>query len=205
MEGRTFEFSFSLPGAAKSKKNHPKATGPGRTGVPKTRNNQAPKAGGVSKPKGHDRPLNRNGTSQATSPAKAGDTRQDRREYERLRRQRPERKEAHRRAEQKRRLRAKQLGLCRQLASPPFQARPGVRPAPRPTGSPAGAATPTEGPRPRKRQRPARQTRERGRGIIRNMTTINDQDDFLEALRNNPQWRDAVRAQVLGEDLLHSP
>ena len=25
------------------------------------------------------------------------------------------------------------------------------------------------------------------------MTTINNQDDFLEALRNNPQWRDAVR------------
>ena len=37
------------------------------------------------------------------------------------------------------------------------------------------------------------------------MTTINNQDDFLEALRNNPQWRDAVRAQILGEDLLQLP
>ena len=37
------------------------------------------------------------------------------------------------------------------------------------------------------------------------MTTINDQDDFLEALRNNPQWRDAVRAQVLGDDLMELP
>ena len=37
------------------------------------------------------------------------------------------------------------------------------------------------------------------------MTTINSQDDFLEALRNNPQWRDAVRAQILGEDLLQLP
>ena len=37
------------------------------------------------------------------------------------------------------------------------------------------------------------------------MTTINNQDDFLEALRNNPQWRDAVRAQILGEDLLKLP
>ena len=37
------------------------------------------------------------------------------------------------------------------------------------------------------------------------MTTINNQDDFLEALRNNPQWRDAVRAQILSEDLLQLP
>ena len=41
--------------------------------------------------------------------------------------------------------------------------------------------------------------------IIRAMTTINNQDDFLEALRNNPQWRDAVRAQILGEDLMQLP
>ena len=37
------------------------------------------------------------------------------------------------------------------------------------------------------------------------MTTINNQDDFLEALRNNPQWRDAVRAQILGDDLMELP
>ena len=37
------------------------------------------------------------------------------------------------------------------------------------------------------------------------MTTINNQDDFLKALRNNPQWRDAVRAQILGEDLMQLP
>ena len=37
------------------------------------------------------------------------------------------------------------------------------------------------------------------------MTTINNQDDFLQALRDNPQWRDAVRAQILGEDLLQLP
>ena len=29
--------------------------------------------------------------------------------------------------------------------------------------------------------------------------------DLLEALRNNPQWRDAVRAQILSEDLLQLP
>ncbi len=43
------------------------------------------------------------------------------------------------------------------------------------------------------------------RSIVRAMTTINNQDDFLEALRNNPQWRDAVRAQILGEELLQLP
>ena len=37
------------------------------------------------------------------------------------------------------------------------------------------------------------------------MTTINNQEDFLEALRNNPQWRDAVRAQILGDDLMELP
>ena len=37
------------------------------------------------------------------------------------------------------------------------------------------------------------------------MTTINSQDDFLEPLRNNPQWRDAVRAQILGDDLMELP
>ena len=37
------------------------------------------------------------------------------------------------------------------------------------------------------------------------MTTINNQDDFLEALRNNPQWRDTVRAQILGDDLMELP
>ena len=37
------------------------------------------------------------------------------------------------------------------------------------------------------------------------MTTINNQDDFLQALRDNPQWRDAVRTQILGEDLLQLP
>ena len=35
--------------------------------------------------------------------------------------------------------------------------------------------------------------------------TINNQDDFLQALRDNPQWRDAVRAEILGEELLQLP
>ena len=37
------------------------------------------------------------------------------------------------------------------------------------------------------------------------MTSINNQEDFLRALRDNPEWREAVRAQILGEDLLELP
>ena len=37
------------------------------------------------------------------------------------------------------------------------------------------------------------------------MTTINNQDDFLEALRNNPARREAVRALILGDELLQLP
>ncbi len=37
------------------------------------------------------------------------------------------------------------------------------------------------------------------------MTTINSQEDFLRALTDNPQWKAAVRAQILGEELLQLP
>ena len=37
------------------------------------------------------------------------------------------------------------------------------------------------------------------------MTTINTLDDFLQALDDNPTWRDAVRARILGEDVLKLP
>ena len=37
------------------------------------------------------------------------------------------------------------------------------------------------------------------------MTTINSQEDFLRALSENPEWRAAVRAQILGEDVLQMP
>ena len=37
------------------------------------------------------------------------------------------------------------------------------------------------------------------------MTTINNQDDFLRALSDNPQWREAVRAKILGDELLQLP
>ena len=37
------------------------------------------------------------------------------------------------------------------------------------------------------------------------MTTIDNQDDFLQALRDSPQWRDAVRKEILSENLLQLP
>ena len=37
------------------------------------------------------------------------------------------------------------------------------------------------------------------------MTTINSLDDFLQALDANPSWREAVRARILGEELLQLP
>ena len=42
-------------------------------------------------------------------------------------------------------------------------------------------------------------------GIIPTVTTINSLDDFLQALDANPSWRDAVRARILGEELLQLP
>lgn len=37
------------------------------------------------------------------------------------------------------------------------------------------------------------------------MTTINSQEDFLRALAENPEWRAAVRAQILGDEQLQFP
>ena len=37
------------------------------------------------------------------------------------------------------------------------------------------------------------------------MTIINSLDDFLQALDDNPVWREAVRARILGEELLQLP
>ena len=37
------------------------------------------------------------------------------------------------------------------------------------------------------------------------MTTINSQEDLLRALRENPEWKEAVRGLILGEELLQLP
>ncbi len=37
------------------------------------------------------------------------------------------------------------------------------------------------------------------------MTIINSEEDFLRALDENPQWREAVRSRLLGEELMQLP
>ena len=37
------------------------------------------------------------------------------------------------------------------------------------------------------------------------MTTINSLEEFLQALDDNPSWREAVRVRILGEELLQLP
>ncbi len=37
------------------------------------------------------------------------------------------------------------------------------------------------------------------------MTSFNSQEDFLRALEENPQWKEAVRALIMGEELLQLP
>ena len=37
------------------------------------------------------------------------------------------------------------------------------------------------------------------------MTDINSQEDFLRALEENPQWKEAIRLHVLGEEVLQLP
>ena len=37
------------------------------------------------------------------------------------------------------------------------------------------------------------------------MTAINSQEDFLRALSENPEWRAAVRAQIIGDEQLQLP
>jgi hypothetical protein len=37
------------------------------------------------------------------------------------------------------------------------------------------------------------------------MTTINSQEDLLRALRENPEWKEGVRALIPGEESLQLP
>lgn len=114
VEGRTFEFVFPLPGAARSAKT----VRPSKNTAPKTRKDRAAGTSSPAKPddrvhrQGNNRPL------QETPSAKTNDTRRDRQAYNQARRKTPERKEYNRRYEQERRKRAKELGQCRDCDSP---------------------------------------------------------------------------------------
>ena len=105
VEGRTFQFSFPLPGnnSTRKKSSDKNLATHGKKGkktaVPTpTRNSSKPS----------------NGTSQSRPELTSGpSTSPSRKEYGNLRRQRPDRQKAQRKAAQDTRQRAKRLGLCR--------------------------------------------------------------------------------------------
>ena len=118
MEGRTFEFSFPLPGSAQRKRNPSKAAGPGKNAEPKTRKD--PKAGtsGSPKPKSSVHQLNGDNAPEETPLAKTNSTRQNGRAYEKVRNKTPERREYNRRLAQEQRQKAKELSQCRNCSEP---------------------------------------------------------------------------------------
>ena len=109
VEGRTFEFSFPLPGKAQGKK----VAHPGKNAAPKTRKNPTVGTSGSQKPERRVPQPNSNSAHQETPAAQAGDTRQGGREYEQAQRKSPERREYQQQLAQEQRQRAKELGRCR--------------------------------------------------------------------------------------------
>ena len=101
--GYTFEHTIYLPGPTNKGGGSPKRKE--STGTGKALKKAAP---GATKPKQRTSP----------DPALAEAKGQEQAEYERLRQQRPERKEANRRTGRERRQRAKNLGLCRNCGKP---------------------------------------------------------------------------------------
>jgi hypothetical protein len=99
VEGRTFEFSFPLPGRAQGKRDSSKAAGPGKNTAPKTRPS-GPTV--LQKPERRVPQPNGNSAHQETPAAQAGDTHKDRWEYEQARNKSPERIEYQRLYAQKR-------------------------------------------------------------------------------------------------------
>ena len=125
MEGRTFEFSFPLPGRGQGKKDSSKVAHPGKNAAPKTRKNPTVGTSGSRKPEPRVQQPNGSSTHQETPTAQAGDTRQGGREYEQAQRKTPERREYRRRYAEEQRQRAKLLGKCQNCSKPaiPGQSR----------------------------------------------------------------------------------
>ena len=126
VEGRTFEFSFPLPPSKQpkrtqsadiSKNSSPKqrvagqqkgrkSDGPAEKATPKS-----------AKAENHAQLKTVNRTNEA-APSKGNIKLQDRRAYNRMRSQLPERKESHRLYQKKRREKAKERGQCRSCSNP---------------------------------------------------------------------------------------
>ena len=118
MEGRTFEFSFPLPGSAQRKRNPSKVAGAGKNAEPKTQKDPKARTSGSPKPKSRVHQLNGDKPPQETPLAKTNGTRQNRRAYEKVRNKTPERREYNRRHAQEQRQKAKELGQCRNCSEP---------------------------------------------------------------------------------------
>ena len=104
VEGRTFEFSFPLPGSAQHKTKSA-ATPPSKSRRPRKK---------ASSTSGNVQGCSKNKTSRKTLADKA----QARREYERTRNKTTERMEYHRLHQKKRGQEAKVLGLCTSCRRP---------------------------------------------------------------------------------------
>ena len=117
MEGRTFEFSFPLPGSAQRNNKGSKTAGP-RKNAPKTRKNRKAGTSGSPRPENRVHQPNGNNTSRETPSTKANGTRQDRREYGQARNKTPERMEYNRRLAQEQHRKAKESGKCRNCPAP---------------------------------------------------------------------------------------
>ena len=115
VEGRTFEFSFPLPGNAQAKKKRSREADPGKnTGSKARKNHREGNAGTTRCPQ----ELNGNSTSQEAPSDDAEDQRKKFRKYDRARSQSPERMEYRRLRAQEKRRKAKALGLCRSCSNP---------------------------------------------------------------------------------------
>ena len=133
MEGRTFEFSFPLPGSAQRNNKGSKTAGP-RKNAPKTRKTRKNRKNRKAGTSGSPRPENRvhqpngNNTSRETPSTKANGTRQDRREYGQARNKTPERMEYNRRLAQEQHRKAKESGKCRNCPAPAITGHHGPDP-----------------------------------------------------------------------------
>ena len=110
VEGRTWEATFSLPEPANAGGRPPSRGKPAR----KTKGNRS-----ASKPRAKAGPKGKQAKRRPElSPAEVEAKRQDRLEYDRRRRQTPERKEQNRLHAREKRREAKAAGLCRDCRAP---------------------------------------------------------------------------------------
>ena len=118
VEGRTFEFSFPPAGHRPEQKEQLQSRRSRQEYCTKDPENPTAGTSGSQKPGRRVPQPNGNSAHRETPAAQAGDTHQDRWEYEQARDKSPERIEYQRQVAQEQRQRAKELGLCRHCSKP---------------------------------------------------------------------------------------